>query len=341
MLNQSKYKYFRKMIIEISVSLIIACIGLLCFHSNNAVLQESTTSTNINNKNSISSTNENQEIAFESPAEETANTITKSESTNKNSSSTKTSSSSSSQSSFTNKFGTSSTKCAHPGCNNMIASSGDTNCCTIHSKKCLECGKYIDEDALYCMDCITRAATETTTQNATTFTNKYGSSSTKCAHPGCNNPIAPSGDTNCCTLHSKRCLECGKYIDEDATYCMDCITNAVTGSKTQSSGSSSSRAFSNEYGTSTTKCAYPGCNNPIASSGDTNCCVAHSNHCLECGKLIDGDATYCMSCLTKALKPSDSKSTGGSSDSLDFSGYSDSMSDAEFDAWLDDLLGDY
>ena len=64
----------------------------------------------------------------------------------------------STQASFTNKYGTSTTKCAHHGCNNYIASSGDTNCCTIHSRKCLECGKYIDEDATYCMDCIKKAA---------------------------------------------------------------------------------------------------------------------------------------------------------------------------------------
>ena len=56
--------------------------------------------------------------------------------------------------SFTNKYGTPTTKCAHPGCSNYIASSGDTNCCTVHARRCLECGKYIDEDAIYCMDCL-------------------------------------------------------------------------------------------------------------------------------------------------------------------------------------------
>ena len=58
------------------------------------------------------------------------------------------------QTGFTNKYGTPSTKCAHTGCNNYIASSGDTNCCEIHSNKCANCGKYIDEDAMYCMDCL-------------------------------------------------------------------------------------------------------------------------------------------------------------------------------------------
>lgn len=59
------------------------------------------------------------------------------------------------------------------------------------------------------------------------FTNKYGTSTTICAHPGCSNYIAKSGDTNCCPLHSNHCAICGKYIDEDATYCMDCIYEAL------------------------------------------------------------------------------------------------------------------
>lgn len=64
------------------------------------------------------------------------------------------SSSSNRNSNFTNAYGTPTTKCAHRGCTNYIASSGNTNCCTVHSNKCLECHKYIDEDALYCMSCI-------------------------------------------------------------------------------------------------------------------------------------------------------------------------------------------
>ena len=61
----------------------------------------------------------------------------------------------SSDESFTNKFGTPTTKCAHSGCDNYIAPSGDTNCCKTHSAKCLECGCYIDEDALFCISCLT------------------------------------------------------------------------------------------------------------------------------------------------------------------------------------------
>ena len=59
------------------------------------------------------------------------------------------------------------------------------------------------------------------------FTNKYGTSTTKCAHSGCSNYIASSGDTNCCTTHSKRCIECNCYIDEDAIACIKCIQNAL------------------------------------------------------------------------------------------------------------------
>jgi hypothetical protein len=66
---------------------------------------------------------------------------------------------SSAQSSFTNKYGTSTTKCAHTGCSNYIANSGDTNCCKEHSNRCLDCNKYIDEDAYYCISCIAAAAT--------------------------------------------------------------------------------------------------------------------------------------------------------------------------------------
>ena len=56
------------------------------------------------------------------------------------------------------------------------------------------------------------------------FTNKYGTPTTRCAHLGCDNYIAFSGDTNCCTSHSNNCLECGKYIDEDAIFCMSCLS---------------------------------------------------------------------------------------------------------------------
>ncbi len=69
-----------------------------------------------------------------------------------------TDSDSKSEKSFTNKFGTPTTICAHSGCREYIASSGDTNCCTKHSRRCLECGCYIDEDAMWCITCIKKAA---------------------------------------------------------------------------------------------------------------------------------------------------------------------------------------
>ncbi len=72
--------------------------------------------------------------------------------------------SSSKSSSFTNKFGTSTTKCAHSGCNNYIAPSGNTNCCTTHSNRCLDCNCYIDEDAMYCIDCLVKAYEQATGQ---------------------------------------------------------------------------------------------------------------------------------------------------------------------------------
>lgn len=69
--------------------------------------------------------------------------------------------------------------------------------------------------------------TNVPTQNKEKFTNLYGTPTTRCAHKGYTNYIASSGDTNCCTIHSRRCLECGKYIDEDATWCMSCIIKAA------------------------------------------------------------------------------------------------------------------
>lgn len=65
--------------------------------------------------------------------------------------------------------------------------------------------------------------------NRTLFTNAYGTATTRCAVSGCYDYIASSGDTNCCTRHSNKCLECRKYIDGDAMYCMSCIASALYG----------------------------------------------------------------------------------------------------------------
>lgn len=66
------------------------------------------------------------------------------------------------------------------------------------------------------------------TYSSSSFTNKTGTSTTKCMHSGCDNYIAPSGDTYFCITHSKNCGVCGCYIDEDAMYCPSCIIDAFT-----------------------------------------------------------------------------------------------------------------
>ena len=81
---------------------------------------------------------------------------------------------------------------------------------------------------IICLSAFTVFALGSGDSNSSTgFTNNYGTSTTICAHPGCSNYIAKSGDTNCCTIHSNHCANCGKYIDEDATYCMDCIYETI------------------------------------------------------------------------------------------------------------------
>ena len=76
--------------------------------------------------------------------------------------------------------------------------------------------------------------------NNSKFTNKYGTATTICAHSGCNKYIASTGDTNCCTTHSNKCLNCKKYIDEDAMYCMSCLSASKNSSSNSGSSSSSS-----------------------------------------------------------------------------------------------------
>ena len=72
------------------------------------------------------------------------------------------------------------------------------------------------------------AAKKPTTQNPNSFTNKYGTPTTKCYISGCKNYIATSGDTNCCTTHSNLCLNCHCYIDSDAIYCLDCLKGSTS-----------------------------------------------------------------------------------------------------------------
>ena len=108
---------------------------------------------------------------------------------------------------------------------------------------------------------------------STSFTNKYGTPTTLCAHAGCNNYIASSGDTNCCTVHSNRCLNCNKYIDEDAVYCMSCLSGSITNS--QSSSKSSSSSSSSTAG-GPGKCKYKVGSTFVCSKNATN-----GNFCKE------------------------------------------------------------
>lgn len=88
---------------------------------------------------------------------------------------------------------------------------------------------------------IEKTSTNSSTQSSTvSFTNKFGTATTICAHSSCNNYIATSGDTNCCTTHSRKCLECDDYIDEDATYCISCLEDSIKPSANSNSSYSSS-----------------------------------------------------------------------------------------------------
>lgn len=51
----------------------------------------------------------------------------------------------------------------------------------------------------------------------------------QCEHPGCTNQAAETGDSHYCEEHSNKCLECNKFIDEDALYCINCIFKALNG----------------------------------------------------------------------------------------------------------------
>lgn len=100
---------------------------------------------------------------------------------------------------------------------------------------CCACTSSLEENAISTLTTtsapVVTANTTHTSRPASTykssFSNKYGTATTKCAHSGCSNYIATSGDTNCCTKHSNRCIGCNCYIDEDALMCVTCIANAL------------------------------------------------------------------------------------------------------------------
>ena len=112
----------------------------------------------------------------------------------------------------------------------------------------------------------TSTESKKTTEASSTFTNAYGTPTTKCAHAGCNNYIASSGDTCYRTTHSKKCLECGKYIDEDAMYCLSCIAKAAG---SNSSSNSSYGSSNSSYGSSNSSSGYGyDKNDPYYSAND-------------------------------------------------------------------------
>lgn len=120
------------------------------------------------------------------------------------------------------------------------------------------------------------AAAPDDSSSSTSFTNKYGTSTTLCAHTGCNNYIASSGDTNCCTVHSNRCLNCNKYIDEDAVYCMSCLSGSITKSQSSSKSSSSSSSSSSSTAGGPGKCKYK-----VGSTFVCNKNATNGNFCKE------------------------------------------------------------
>ena len=54
------------------------------------------------------------------------------------------------------------------------------------------------------------------------FSNEFGTPKTLCDEDGCDDYIAPSGDTLNCEAHSNRCSKCKIYIDGDTTVCVSC-----------------------------------------------------------------------------------------------------------------------
>lgn len=98
---------------------------------------------------------------------------------------------------------------------------------------------------------------------------------------------------------------------------------------TNYSGNHAVPNFTNQYGTVDTICAYPGCSRNIASTGDTNCCIDHSNKCLNCSCYIDSDAMYCMACLSGSIN--------GSNETYDYDkgyGYSSPKAGQSFSDYL-------
>ncbi|MBT9774928.1 hypothetical protein GPL15_00195 [Clostridium sp. MCC353] len=51
-------------------------------------------------------------------------------------------------------------QCLHSDCSKLAVTTGDSRYCDVHSNKCGECSCYIDEDAMFCLNCIVKALRE-------------------------------------------------------------------------------------------------------------------------------------------------------------------------------------
>lgn len=85
-----------------------------------------------------------------------------------------------------------------------------------------------EKDGFVIVDLATSIVDEVDSARKVKSSSGGGSGGRTCAEPGCTRKAATSGDTIYCTTHSRKCLECGCYIDKDAMYCMDCLRDALS-----------------------------------------------------------------------------------------------------------------
>lgn len=114
--------------------------------------------------------------------------------------------------------------CAATGCDRY--NYGDTYC-SLHECDESDCKKYANNGNYCSYHASQKTQSYSSSGSSGSFTNKYGSRTTRCVVSGCSNYIASSGDTNCCASHSNRCGNCNCYIDGDAMFCMSCIASAL------------------------------------------------------------------------------------------------------------------
>lgn len=59
------------------------------------------------------------------------------------------------------------------------------------------------------------------------FENEYETATRRCIVLGCNNPVAPGGESDYCPAHSNKCLRCGKYISRPLGCCSSCAEDIL------------------------------------------------------------------------------------------------------------------